>query len=135
MAKGNTRKQIAEYESFILNVPNRLEKAKLLLYRFQLNYDSEEFERMKELYVENFKSPIKLNLTGEELAFVFWTYVGEYFVFQKNGKWIIEDDNAYETYGKPMIRYEDSDNKGCWNHLCPWVWQVRLENWGLDGLK
>lgn len=122
-----------DYMIFQQNIPNYLEQIKVLLQTNNLSYSYEEIEVVFKIFIENYETPTKINLSYEELCNILYAYSGEAFIFHLGGEWALGTTKSDKAYGTPtVIKWGGKDYP--WSRISPMIWSLRLKRLGIEGV-
>lgn len=132
--KKTLRELKKDYEEFITNIPDYLDKIKLILNVEKLSFDFDEIGRVYDIYRHYFNTPETLQLTYFELEQVLYAYFGEAFKHHQGGEWSLSTTKSDEAYGSPIIINWGGEDYP-WSRISPKVWKIRLEKGMLGSAK
>jgi hypothetical protein len=115
-----------DYDFFITNIPNYLDKLKQLMSLQVITYSFEEIDSVKDFYEANYKCPDKLGITYDELVYLFYAYVGEAFMHYCKGNWELSKMKNDEAYGTPIILNWGNDGEPH-GRISLLVWKILIE--------
>jgi hypothetical protein len=123
----------ADYDFFIANIPNYIDKLKLLMGLQVITYSFEEIDALRGFYETYYKAPENISVTYHELVHFFYAYVGEAFMFHHGGNWELSRMKNDEAYGTPIILNWGNDGEAH-ARISPWVWKTLIERGKFRGL-
>jgi hypothetical protein len=121
-----------DYDLFIASIPSYLDKLKQLMGWQAITYSFEEINSIQDFYEAHYKYPEKLGITYDELAYLFYAYVGEAFISLHGGNWKLSKMKNDEAYGTPIILNWGNDGQSH-ARISPWVWKTRIERGNFRG--
>lgn len=123
----------SEYNIFIKNIADYLNKLKYLMGLKEITYSFSEIDNVRDFYELNYKDPNKLGVTYDEFVTLFYAYVGEAFMFYHKGNWELSKMKNDEAYGTPIVLNWGNDGEPH-ARISPLVWKILIERGKFRGL-
>jgi hypothetical protein len=92
-----------KFQQFIDGIPECIATAKKLLGKETLTYEVEEIEAFQTIYERHFKTPEQLGLEKSYFERVFESYVGTAYLWHFGGKWVVDLNKKYTSFGRFYI--------------------------------
>jgi hypothetical protein len=122
----------SRFNQFMDGIPECIATVKKLLNKETLTYAVEELKEVEELYLRSYKTPELLGLEKTYFSQVFESYVGTAFLWHVGGKWFLDLDKRYTSFGRIyLIEY---GGKGYhWVATSVEDWREMIEDNELEG--
>lgn len=121
----------SRFNQFMDGIPECIATVKKLLNKETLTYTVEEVKEFEELYLGSYKNPELLGLEKAYFSQVFESYVGTAFLWHFGGKWFLDLDKRYTSFGRIyLIEYGGKGED--WVAISVEDWREIVEEDGIE---